>query len=170
MPFNYTRKQIPTGDAGTYATVDHMVYLIREGTMNERARLLAVEIIKGCPWKNKECEAKAIFKWLKANVRFVSDPHTVELLHDVDAILKHRAADCDDFVILGASLLRSVGIAARVVIIGAVPQYPDTFSHTYLQVLIPRRGWIGFDTSVVKSTFGWEPPKYTKKKVIEIDG
>jgi predicted transglutaminase-like cysteine proteinase len=170
MPFNYTRQQIPTGDVGTYATVEQMVHLIREGTMNERARLLAVDIIKGCPWKNKECEAKAIFKWLRSNIRFVSDPHMVELLHDVDAILRYRAADCDDFVILGASLLRSVGIPARVVIIGAVPQHPDAFTHTYLEIALPKRGWIGFDPSVVKSTFGWSPPKFTKKKVIEING
>lgn len=170
MPFAYTHKEIPDGVAGTYATVREIVGLIREGTNNEQARLATIDAIRGCPWKNRRCEAEAIFAWLRRNVRFTYDPEGAELLQDVEAILLHRAADCDDFVILGGSMLRSVGIPARIVIIASDPTAPRAFSHIYLQAEMRPGEWVGFDPSVVDSRVGWEPPRFSRKEVIPIEG
>lgn len=170
MPFAYTRHEIPDGTAGTYATVREIVKLIRAGTLNERVRLAAIEAIRRCPWKNKLCEVGAIFDWLRANIRFTYDPEGAELLQDVDAILLHRSADCDDFVILGGAMLRSVGIPVRLVIIASDPSAPDLFSHIYLQAEVAPGRWIGFDPSVIDSRVGWEPPRFYRKEIIPVEG
>lgn len=153
--------------AGTLATVDQIIRLIREGTNNPRVREIAAAAVRGARWKDKRDEAGAIFRWIRANIRFTYDPEGAELLQNVDAILRHKSCDCDDLVILGGSLLRSIGIPVRIVIIGADPQYPSMFSHIYLQAFVGD-AWLGFDTSVVSSVLGWEPPRFTIKRVIEI--
>lgn len=61
MPFQYELRDIPSGDAGTYATVEEMGKLIRQGVLNPRIRLLATQIVAGLPMKDHEAEAKAIF-------------------------------------------------------------------------------------------------------------
>lgn len=171
IPFAYDRLTIPAGTAGTMATVKEIVRLIKSGTQNERVRLIATKAVSRVPWKNRYAEAQAIFDWIKANVRFTYDPEGAELVQDVDAILNFRSADCDDLVILGASLLRSIGIPVRIVIIGADPTAPSLYSHIYLQANVGVAGgteWIGFDPSVVGSKLGWEPPRFSVKKVVEI--
>ena len=168
MPFTYSRYSVPPGLAGTQATVQAIQHLIIEGTVNEQVRLTAVDAIRSCPNKDKECEAKALFDWIKYNIRFVNDPWGAELLHHADAILLNGVGDCDDQVILGGSLLRSVGIPVRIVIIGVDPSAPDLFSHIYLHAYVRGAGWVGFDPSVPGSTFGWEPQQYARKQIIEI--
>jgi predicted transglutaminase-like cysteine proteinase len=169
VPFAYIHKEIPDGVAGTYATVREIVGLIQSGTRNERVRLAAIEAIRNCPWKNRKCEAEAIFAWLRRNIRFTYDPEGAELLQDVDAIMMHRAADCDDFVILGGAMLRSVGIPARIVIIASDPSAPSAFSHIYLHAELRPGDWVGFDPTVTDSRLGWEPPRFTRKEVIAVE-
>lgn len=131
-------------------------------------RQIAAAVVQDAPWKNKREEAKRLFAWIRRNVRFTYDPEGAELLQEVDAILNHRAADCDDFVILGGSLLRSIGIPVQIVIIGADSRAPNAFSHIYLQAFMGD-AWVGFDPSVTTATFGWEPERYTVKKIIPVE-
>lgn len=167
MPFHYTLKEIPSGDEGTFATVREIIALIKEGKQNPRVRTIATRVVAGLPWKNHEVEAGAIFSWIKQNIRFVNDPDGSEMLQDVEAILNYKSADCDDLTILGASLLGCIGIPSRIVVIAGDPRAPQAFSHIYLQAWCKTK-WVGFDTSVVGSTIGWEPPTFTRKKIIEI--
>lgn len=154
--------------AGTYATVREAVRLIREGTLNPKARLLAMAALRGVAWKDRLAEARAIFAHLRRHFRFTYDPEGAEMLQDLDAILENRHVDCDDWVILSGSVLRSVGIPVRIVIIASDPRAPDAFSHIYLQAEVRPGRWVGFDPSVVDATVGWEPPRFTRKEVIEI--
>ena len=169
MPFAYTRHTIPNGIAGTHATVREIVRLIRQGTQNAQARLAAVEAVRNCPWKDKRAEAEAIFNWIRANIRFTYDPEGAELLQDVEAILRYRASDCDDMVILGGSMLRSVGVPVRIVIIASDPSAPESFNHIYLQTETRPGSWTGFDPSVIDSRVGWEPPRFTRKEIFPIE-
>lgn len=167
MSFTYARRTIPTGYQGTLATLEEMKRLIREGTLNERLRMLAIQIIRGQPWKDRLAECRAIFQWIRRNIRFTYDPSSAELVQDVDTILNHKAADCDDFVILSGSMLQAIGIPVRIVIIGTDASQPAAFSHVYLQADI-RGKWVGFDPSVVESYVGWEPPVFASKRTIEV--
>ena len=168
MPFAYSRHEIPNGVAGTMATVGHIVKLIRQGTNYPAVREIAARAVQSVRWRDKYGEAERIFNWIRQNIRFTYDPEGAEMLQRVDAILEHRAADCDDFVILGGSLLRSIGIPVRIVIIGADPSAPDGYSHIYLQAFMGD-AWVGFDPSVNESKFGWEPPRFTVKRVIPVE-
>jgi hypothetical protein len=169
MPFTYQRVQIPSGDNGTDATVRHIVSLIQKGTVDERVRLAAVDAIAGCPWKDKLCETGAVFNWLRNNIRFVNDPWGAELLHTAESVLQNRVADCDDFVIIGGSMLRAIGVPVQIVIIAANP-HNDSYSHIYLQAAVRGQGWVGFDPSVPGMPFGWEPPQFKRKKIVAIPG
>lgn len=145
-----------------------VVRLIREGTLNPKSRLHAMAAVRDVPWKDRRAEAEAIFRYIRRHFRFTYDPEGAELLQDLDAILEHRHADCDDLTILSGSLLRAVGIPVRVVIVASDPRAPDAFSHIYLQAEVRPGRWVGFDPSVVDATVGWEPPRFTRKEVLEI--
>lgn len=60
----------------------------------------------------------AVNEWIKRNIAFVMDPHDgkrhTELLSDTENILRYRAADCDEHVILAGAMLRALGFRSRV--------------------------------------------------------
>lgn len=60
----------------------------------------------------------AIWKWVRGNIAFVMDTSDgqrhYENLADCENILRMRAADCDEHVILTGAMLRSIGFGRRV--------------------------------------------------------
>ena len=106
-----------------------------------------------CPSPHRVCYAKAIFYFVQKNFFYVNDPLYHEYYKTPQETLTSRASDCDDFAILTASLLRSVGFLTRFV------QVPG---HLYLQVKIPeaissykdKEGWINLDPTCSSCGFG----------------
>lgn len=170
MPhLTYQKHHVPTGDAGTKETVRHIAREIQAGTRSPKVRLMALSAIKGCKPKDKMCELKAIFGFLKRNFIFRNDPVGVELIHTADKLTELMTGDCDDATILAGSMLRSVGLPVRIVVIAHRASAPRAFSHIYLQAQNPYTGeWHGFDVSVPTSTFGWEPPAYRRKALVRL--
>jgi hypothetical protein len=105
-------------------TVDLLRQLIEDGLRDELVRRKAVEIVNraGVQGHDELGEIRAICKWVQNNLRYTKDPYDVEYFHSARRLIKdvdsgRSAADCDDFVILGASLLGSLGYPTGALIV-----------------------------------------------------
>ncbi len=95
-------------------------------------------------------------QWVKSHVKYVPDPDGTELiigpfrmLGEINASgLSH--GDCDDHVLLLASLLRSIGIDSRVV--ATKINGSALFNHVILEVDNGRGSWVDVDP-VAKAGF-----------------
>ena len=94
---------------------DYLKKEIEDGLRDEYVRRKAVEIVNraGVAGHDELGEIRAICKWVQTNATYRKDPIDVEYFHSARRLIKdieagRSAADCDDFVILGASLLGSI--------------------------------------------------------------
>ena len=145
---------VPTGDAGTRATVRHMKRLVREGKVSPSVRGLALSITRGIAGRNGIAQAVAIRNWLAINIDFTRDPSGAELLYTPQRlvrILTERGPplriDCDDIAVLAAALGASVGLRARFQLVGFSPNAP--FRHVWTDLASPSgdRRWVQQDVS-----------------------
>jgi len=101
-------------------------------------------------------QCKAIFYYVQKNIKYVNDPLTREYFSAPINTLNNPVGDCDDFSILLANLLQSIGIKTRYVLI------PD---HVYIQSYIPEAlqkykaepDWINLDSTCSYCEFGEIP-------------
>jgi transglutaminase-like putative cysteine protease len=150
--------RIPKGYAGTIKTVELIAYLVRSGAKDFGVRQTAIEILRQCGIRPKNYlgEIRALFEWVRRNVRYTRDIHRVELLHTARRMLELRAGDCDDMTILLSAMLKSIGHPVRLVLVGFNPMKKKLFTHIYLEVFYKGR-WIPLDATVNRP-MGWAPP------------
>ena len=142
--------------------------LIEEGSRSPKIRETALAIVKNCASRDYLCELKSIFKWLKENIRFVGDIKDIDTYHTAERVLNLRQADCDDSLILGASLCASIGYPILIKIISQDKNEP--FHHIYfLAGVSPDKPtkWYAMDPSRLGSRFG-EEPRYQKSRVYKV--
>jgi len=149
---------IPDGYAGTAETIKRMEDLVQQGKVHPDIIAKATEIVRGVPAKDYEGEARAIFNWVKQNVRYTRDPNGAEMLQAPWVTLKRRAADCDCSSTLLNSLAEAVGLRTGFSTVKADRANPGEFSHVYSVIQTPA-GWRGADVTVPTSYFGWKPTK-----------
>ena len=151
------RRHIPTGLAGTRATVAQVARLICDGARDFYVRQKAIDILLagGVAPKDYLGEIDALFRWVQRNVRYTKDPFRVEVLHSARRMLELRAGDCDDMTILLGSLVKSVGHPVRIVLTGPDPSRPEVFSHIYLEARHQDQ-WIPLDATMPHG-MGWSP-------------
>jgi transglutaminase-like putative cysteine protease len=117
--------------------------------------------IKEKDWAN---EVRAIFKFVRDQVRYTRDPDGVDTYQSPLVALESGAADCDCYVILLGSMLQSVGypIQCRIIQLNGA----STYGHIYLLVGMPPTkptGWVPLDTSVDEPP-GFQAPPYMVSK------
>lgn len=138
--------------------------LIEEGSQDPLIRETAINIVRNVREKYKIGEVKAIFNWVKDNIRYVGDVTGRDSYHTARRVLSLRAGDCDDFTILLCSLLASIGYEVGVRIISN-SLFKD-YHHIYCIVKVQGR-WIPLDATEKHLPFGKEP-SYVKKKDYKI--
>jgi len=119
-------------------------------------KLTADRIVSyACDSSNKICHAKAIYLFVRDNIIYISDPG--EYYETPTEVLLGSGSDCDGMAILTASLMRSVGIETRFVMIPG---------HVFVQIYLdeaPNRykidGWINIDPTCKTCEFGQTPIK-----------
>lgn len=158
--------------------------LVRKGSLDPAVRKTAIAVLsRRCSgkvggWciaeKDWEAEAKALFHFVRANVRYMRDPRIADTyVHPARTLFDIRpgsggAGDCDDAMITLGALLGAAGhgVIARV---GAVKSSGDSrpgFNHIWTVSVLPAGGAVGggggkllpLDASVDKPA-GWEAPK-----------
>src|SRR5690348_15235618 len=163
------------GDAGVAQTIALMRRLIDSGVKNPRINALAVSILQqsGAPQHDPLAEARAIYSWMLANIRFVNDPVGVdqdgtinakETLRTPETTLNIAAGDCDDFTVLMSTLLQSIGLSTRIITVASDPSDPSQFTHVYPEVLIDGE-WIPVDAARPGAQFGLAPDRVYRRKV-----
>lgn len=144
---------IPSGVAGTLATLKIMWLLVRKGKVTLPVRQLAVRLTNGIQQKDFTGEVVALHRFVRDEIRYVKDIDGVETLHDAERILKYGAGDCDDKSILLASLLEAIGHRTRLV---AVALKPGRYCHVFVETLIGRK-WVPLEATEPVE-IGWEYP------------
>ena len=165
LPADHSRDWIPAGYLGTAATIARMKEFVTEYKRNFEIRKLAAKIIQGCPAKDYYCYAKALYEFCRDRIKYVYDPHMVELVESPLKVLEAGIADCDSVCTLLASLNESIGLKTRFRTVKADAKRPDDFSHVYCVVRVPAsrfsqskiNGWIPEDATLPDKKFGWEP-------------
>jgi hypothetical protein len=165
LPADHSRNWIPAGYLGTAATIARMKEFVTEYKRNFEIRKLAAKIIQGCPAKDYYCYAKALYEFCRDRIKYVYDPHMVELVESPLKVLEAGIADCDSVCTLLASLNESIGLKTRFRTVKADVKRPDDFSHVYCVVRVPSsrfsasrvNGWIPEDATLPDKQFGWEP-------------
>jgi hypothetical protein len=158
------------GDAGVEQTVRAIRGLIDQGkkdpTVHERAAwIIQAYHVPAFDWRG---EFRAIFDWVRKNIRFTRDPTGKEGLHAAPEILRLQIGDCDDFSILMCSLLGTIGARTRLVTISNHPDDPSQFSHIYPEVQLDGQ-WIPMDAGRRRPAFAKGPRNYFRKRVWDND-
>ena len=125
------RFPLSDGDRGTAETIAKIRKLVHQGMTDQYVNRTAIAIVRGggIPQFDFGGEIRAIFEWVRRNIRFTRDIAGIETLRTASEILQVKAGDCDDInSVLLPSLLGTIGHHVRLVTISSDPTAPRAFS------------------------------------------
>lgn len=102
-------------------------------------------------------EVKAVFDFVKNNIRYTRDIQNIETLQSPEWTLHYMQGDCDDFAILIASLLLCLDHQVQFVAIALPEQSGGKFCHVFTETLIGRQ-WVALDATVPDKPMGYVHP------------
>jgi transglutaminase-like putative cysteine protease len=152
-PTTASLQLIPSGKAGTVATLKLMGGLVKDGKKNLAVRQAAARLVHQNGQKDWVGEARDIQHFVRDQIRYVKDIRGVETLQTAEKTLEFGYGDCDDKSVLVASMLESIGHPTRFVAIGFKP---DDYVHVYTETKIGPN-WVGVETTEPVE-LGWTPP------------
>jgi hypothetical protein len=164
------------GDAGVEQTVRgnsrprSMIGLIDRGKKDPLVRGTAANIIRAAsvPAFDFRGEYRAIFDWVKRNIRWTRDPTNKEAIQDAATTLQWGIADCDCVSVLICSLLGSIGARTRLVTISNHADAPEEFSHIFPEVRLDGR-WIPVDAGRRAPAWGKGPSRVFRRRNWDVD-
>lgn len=168
-----TVQEIPSGEAGTRATLQEMARLALQDGHHPEVISLARAAVRGVPNKDYLAEADRIFGLVRRSVRYVQDPLGLEhVQRPLHLLFVEGQGDCDDHATAIGALATALGhgFAFATVAADARRDPSEGWSHVYPLIGLRKRGltsWVGADTTQAGATLGWEPParRITAKKV-----
>jgi len=121
---------------------------------NSQLRAIAHEVQTTEQTNNTFLLAKALFIWLKTNLRYQIHPES-EAVQPATVTLQRKSGDCDDLSFLYISLCRSLGIPARFVrgylltiaSNGTATAVAHAWSEVYVGGSLGNSGWIPVECS-----------------------
>lgn len=121
-------------------------------TRNPVIKQVATSIVtQSCP-SSKICHAKALYYFVRDNIKYVSDPYEKEYIASPVETLKTGGGDCDDGALLLAAMIEAVGIESRIVVIPG---------HAMIKAMIPDaanrykiKDWVYLDWTCKECGFG----------------
>ena len=131
--------------------------MLDEGSKLPEVRQLALKVAYSSD------QVSAIYDFVKAEIKYQLDPYQTELfIHPRKMIEFYNqgigSGDCDDISLFTASLLRSLGYQANIVLLDTRGQ---GFDHAVTQVIL-NGNTIMLDASTNKYPLGWEETHYQK--------
>jgi hypothetical protein len=137
-------------DGATQQTIGIMCRYIRESADDDQVKAAANWALDsfGGSSADPAMKAWAVFWFLKHYMRFVVDeapmfrlnePNQQDLLYKPSVMIRMQdpAGDCDDFTMMGAALLKALGVPFVIVTIAAGPDDPQRWSHVFLMAMLP---------------------------------
>lgn len=160
-----------THSAISINTAEEMRRIIHESSKNHYVRSWAEHMISGIPDRDSNGEIQAIFLFIQKYMRYTNDPLGIEYVQTPPFILEKLEKgitpnlDCDDYTVLGLSLLRSLGYDTAIRLTG---YNSKEFEHVYGMVYDRKYDdWIPFDAIRKDKPFRWEAPN--PKVVFDIE-
>lgn len=126
--------------------------LIKRGSENIIIRNKVIDIIGNYNIQSTE-QLKKIYDFLFYNIKYVSDINNVETLYSAEKVLMLGYGDCDDKVILGGAMLRTIGYHIFI----TIASLNIDWTHIFLIVYSKKTGFIYFDTSTLQYSFNYLP-------------
>lgn len=108
-----------------------------------------------CQARDYTCELAAVWRFLVINVRYAGDADGYDDYSDLRTTLESGIADCDDFTVAFAALLRSLGYRAYARII-SLDQI--SWAHVYTLAEDPNGRIVALDPTENRKPLGWEFP------------
>ncbi|MBW3015035.1 transglutaminase-like domain-containing protein [Candidatus Woesearchaeota archaeon] len=142
---------------GRFDTIDDVYDYEISKELREAASKIATT---GCYSGIKMCQMKALYYFVRDNVKYVNDPKSREYFQTPESTLYVKSGDCDDKSILLVGLLKAIGVDAKV---KTVP------GHAYVQVsyndapkkYLDDEGLINLDSTCSYCKFGELPLEYS---------
>lgn len=147
------RCPLAPGIAAIEQTLAVMAALVRRDAGDEWLRRFALSLVGGCRGHDFECELDSLFRFVRDRVSYRRDPILIERVQDARRTLELGSGDCDDKVVLLATLLATLGHRSRFVVIG---YRPGAFHHVYLEAIVRGRA-LALDPTNERAEVGWEP-------------
>jgi hypothetical protein len=154
------------GEPGTAQTIQLMRQLVDDAQADANFVRTAIDIVRNVPAFDEMGEMRALFSWVKRNIRFTKDPVAKEKLYPPQELLNIQAGDCDDIAMLLGAFGLALGYPMRLVTVAANPDAPNEFSHVYVEGEVPPGSgqWVAMDAARAGASFGEEPPVYFRKR------
>ena len=146
--------------------------LVWKGVQDPSMRKLALQITKNCPERDGLCEAKAIFDFTKANIRYTGDiapvrmgrsgpVEGIDLFQSAKRTLEIGGDDCDGHSIFNATMLAHNGITPILRVTASTRNGDD--EHIYAGGILPKGSsdgkFLALDSTLPGNRFGVELPR-----------
>lgn len=142
---------------------------IEKSIQDPQMRAISLKATAHCPERDGVCEAKAIYDFIKARVRYTGDiapikwadgsVEGVDLFQTARRTLEFGGGDCDDQNILAATMLAHNGITPRLRVVKT--RGASDWEHIFAGALLPKGGgdkFYALDTTLPGNDhFGREP-------------
>lgn len=136
-----------SGDMPIEQRIASIQSMIEASATDPKVRQLAFNITRNCKERDGLCEAKAIYRWMRKNVKYSGDISPIKRsngetegidLYQKPAItlFDFKAGDCDDQTAAVASLASAIGLTARLRV--TAQEGEDDYSHIYPVVLLDK--------------------------------
>lgn len=125
-------------------------------------------VTTSCESNEKVCFAKAIFYFVRDELKYVNDPAEYEYVKTTSESLASGGGDCDDASVAIASMMKSIGFNSRLVFVPG---------HVYVEAEIPSAvskyktegNWVVMDGTCASCGFGELAQRYrdlAKRRVL----
>lgn len=139
------------GETGTFQAIERLRGMARAAHIDPLVRSTAASLVLGIPGYAGTAQARALGRWIETHTTFLADPRYAEAFHDPRWMLERVRdrgvvqGDCDDIALLTAALGLSIGLRARVLVVGfRVPEAP--LQHIWTELADPRSlRWVPID-------------------------
>lgn len=146
------------GMKGTDETLDVMRVMVRKSLLDPMTKAAAMKVSAGVRPQDVDGYVKAVWQGVKDRMTYVPDVFGQEELTSPDIHSRRIMAggksygDCDDFSMVGAAWLLSLGVPARFDVV-ASPKHGGRFDHVRVSAMTPS-GWVPLETTMRRMPYG----------------
>jgi hypothetical protein len=146
---------------------------IEESVQDPEMRKLALQITAHCPERDGMCEARAIYDFTKANIRYTGDiapikwsdgkVEGVDLFPTARRVLENKGDDCDGHGIFVSTMLALNGITPRLRVVKT--KHAEDWEHIFGGALLPKgtgEKFVALDTTLPGTHHFGREPSYHK--------
>lgn len=160
-----TPTTVQTLDLSTSDSVNVVARLIVSGSKSPKVRDFTVNLIRDrglSLYPFSIAMVDVVYQFCNQEVEYVKDISKIETFYSAEKILENRYGDCDDKVIIGGSMLRTLGMDICIVLLDLSNQ--ESYDHIMLLAGVENK-WIPFDASMQNGSLGRMAPVYYRAKI-----